>query len=1249
MSNGHTSSSIPSLKGIQPLDELQRHWEQRQYMAAFTAIWRLPPLYSYHAIVTRMTDFTLQELVFRACQEALTTWTHNEEDRQQALNWVDELLSQFPPPPALIDHGDGSEAETVRQKLIRAALASVWLALTQTSVSGSQLTPGLRQIADEHNVPLGWLQDVMQEALSPSSAEPHWRQPQRKISLNALLVGETRGIVATLTLELIEQGSGSLYPTPELAFVRRDLTFRQAEEHARLFANLSATEYDVRWRLQRRDDQTISALTGSSMGLTLALGLTKLLAGELHPLEMASIGGTASVESDGTLHKVGGLWQKLGEHTIDLARRGLLRTVVVAAEQDDVPPEYLHDDAELLQVLQVRTVQEAVRRLQEQFQPRRAVQQYEYEHCQDLEILDKTVPIAAHYQVLPLLQVVKRERLPRAGAATTRSALPQQEARLQGLRDIDIARWEETLQEEQVSYTRLSLEQAFLHFQPANPEKPQPTPRFVVLGPPGCGKTTLTQYLAWRAAQNKLETLGRSLVPVRVRLREWETWATQTTTPERGFAAYLAMRYQDLPNAPTADYWRRWLQRGEVLLLLDGLDEIDEKPTFVSVLKTTLQLFRTCPTIITCRTVSFDQHQSLCPDFAVFTLAGLAETQRDTFIRTFPTSHSEQYDAEAVLQQLRVNPSMAPLAANPLLLSIMCYVIDHARSPLLPTTRGDLYKKALETLLAHTLRRVEVQYPGEKPAIEEKLSIAQRAALYLFLQQEHRLTFTGEELRHAFRRALIEEGYAEEAVAPWANALRTDFIHNSGILRGSVEQGFFFLHLTVHEFLTAAAIAHLINENGWETRIERSGVDVTLRQLVDHKAWDPRWQEVMTFLSGQLADPLPLLTLLTVEKRDDIFRHRLALSARCLPELRAMTAVGHVAMQERITTEAFSLWLQHETKGTAATVPHFTRILPALGQVNGRIGGGPLLHQIAQQLRETKAEVRLSLIGALGRMGTCVAQHPHVLTALVAALRDTDEMVRVETTTAFRQIGRAAIVHPGVLPALEHAAQHDPNWFVRFGAAKALQHLHTTETVKPPVAEMFQKYTHAEDNRRATQPTSLEAAAPAPLPTLSDLIAALFSEDPTIRAQTALRLGQHKERAPQHHETIPALIQIALHDKDSGVRTQAIDALANIGAAKESGQRRQTILALMQALQRDRDGGIRARAARALGSFVKTGTLGDEELAALFTALRDDDTNVRAEAAAALGEAIAQGVRLFRRWWNNIEGKHVEELADENR
>src|SRR5919197_6180157 len=133
----------------------------------------------------------------------------------------------------------------------------------------------------------------------------------------------------------------------------------------------------------------------------------------------------------------------------------------------------------------------------------------------------------------------------------------------------------------------------------------------------------------------------------------------------------------------------------------------------------------------------------------------------------------------------------------------------------------------------------------------------------------------------------------------------------------------------------------MANEKGWETPIKIAGTTVSTRHLVDRKAWDPRWQEVLMLLAGQLGDPAPLLTLLAEEKRDDVFSCRLALAALCLPEVGSTMSDTQSALVGRITTAAFSCWLRYERNSTAAAVPHLTRALPALGQVNGHMEGTP--------------------------------------------------------------------------------------------------------------------------------------------------------------------------------------------------------------------------------------------------------------------------------------------------------------------
>lgn len=950
---------------------------------------------------------------------------------------------------------------------------------------------------------------------------------------------------------------------------------------------------------------------------------------QLQAIDFAQVAITAAIDPAGRLHAVGGLWPKLLAASKEAAQLGLLRFIVVAADQADITPELLAPEAAPLRVLRAATLHDAIQQIYEQHGPREAVRRHERVQCARLDLLGRSVPIEMYYQVLPLLREVKRERLPRAAHAAHAAQNREAEGDVSFvLQDVDLLRWEEELQDERVAYEPTSLTEIFHQYRSLVTDAASDTPRFVVLGPPGSGKTALVQYLGWQAAIGALHLPGRMLLPARVRLREWEAWAARDSTPESGLTAYLAYQYKALVPTPEVTHWRQWLQRGEVLLLLDGLDEIEGKPSFLSLVKTTLSAFAQCPAILTCRTVSFEQQKTVCPDFPLFTLAGFDSAQRRAYVRLFPAEHVADYNAEVLGERLDNASQLLPLAANPLLLSVMCYVADGEKDGLSLSTRGALYTKALEKLLLSRSRRIPVRYPGEEPSVDEKLAFVQQAALHLFVHQDRKLIFTGQEFGDALQQALSENGYGATA-APWANALRIDLTQNSGILRHHAEQGFFFLHLTVHEFLAARALARLINQWGWETPLVIADQQMTVRALIDHKAWDPRWREIIIFLAGQLRDARPLLQLLTDRKRDDFFRHRLALSAPCLSESMERSS-EHTALRDLIVSAVVTQWEQYRRDNTNAAVPHLTQALSALGQVNGQIDRLSLWQWVQQRLRAASTEdARAGVVDLLGRLGAPIVQSAESVAVLVAALEDPAAAIRAEAVMSCHRIGAAAFQQLDVRRALENVAQTDPDAFVRSRAAMVLVGQHDHSSLMLP------------GRPSPAQPTASQSPTLS-TPTIADLLSALSHTDRSTRAQAAHALSKRGVVVIQHPEAMTMLLQTALHDADGGVRSQATAAFGQLGPEVT---RHPHALPALAAILRDRDGGVRAQAAKTLGQIGAPSLAHPYVLSDLLSALRDEDSYVRFRAAEALGRMMAQGVRIFRRWWVRWESKTVEELA----
>jgi HEAT repeat protein len=917
----------------------------------------------------------------------------------------------------------------------------------------------------------------------------------------------------------------------------------------------------------------------------------------LQAIELSKLALTAAIDDQGNLGPVGGLWPKLSAAAEEAARMGLLQLVGTAENQDDVPEPLKDPNASPLRVIQGPSIEDLLERLYEEDGLRAAVRGHYRDSCACLDLPGQKdlVPLDPLYQELPLLREVQRERLPRE--PRSRDQAKDDESR-PTLAATEILRWEEQVRDEQVRYARHTLGELFADFRRVVPKAASAIPRFVVLGPPGSGKTTLEQVLAHRAATGTLCFSGRRLLPMRLRLREWEAWAVKSSDPEASLPDYLAERHKDLSPAAPAASWRRWLLEGNILLLLDGLDEIEGRSEFLAALRSALAAFPACPAMLTCRTVSFDRHQLVCHDLPVFILAGLEDTQRDAFIRAYPWRSPDPLDAGKLIEQLNRLPAMRPLAANPLLLSILCFVVDDPQNKVdLPATRGEVYDRAIERMLALP-RRVPVQYPGGKPDLPliRKRRMLERAALTLLADQDGgrpQLTFDQGTVLETLERASVAERL--DNPADMADAFLSDLTTNSGLIQGKGDLEFFFLHLTVQEFLAASALGRWLNQYGdWNTPLVFTGKEQTVRDWVDRKSWDPRWQEVICLLAGRLNDPGWLLDMLsdstptsTNPMGDDLFRHRLALAALCLPELPRAVRGGQTNRISLITGTLVYSWFNAHMNGTIAAYSNMDRVLPALGLVNGLV---PAETHPLQRL-SIQIQVRSCVLPILDAK-LCALP---LLDGLANLLKGNDARITIDSLAMISRMGETAAT-PAVLNQLSLLLS-DPESDVRTAAARALGHLGAPATDASILERLVAL---SRDSSQHKQQSSVSRNDPL-----------ILTHDTPMGASTAALCDLYLKHSSTELMTI---IFDLINSGPDFAEGQAIESIGSKGAAALIPGFLDRLTALLcHPEQRVRMAGVRVVAR------LKEQVANPVFFASLFKMLRDANRGVRCDVANAIG------------------------------
>jgi formylglycine-generating enzyme required for sulfatase activity/energy-coupling factor transporter ATP-binding protein EcfA2 len=486
--------------------------------------------------------------------------------------------------------------------------------------------------------------------------------------------------------------------------------------------------------------------------------------------------------------------------------------------------------------------------------------------------------------------------------------------------------------------------------------------QLVVIGAPGCGKTTVLSHIAWvlaealrrnqpQLAANRLGFEGELPLPILVPLslyaehrRRFAAEPDPTKRQLATFINYYLLERQAGLNLP-ADFFATLVNQGQhIILLLDGLDEVpnEDERALVSQAVRDLTLGRPhLRFVVTSRTQAYQGKAVLGDNFRRVQVLALEEEQVSHLIRQayqaiYPQA-AEQIERERQSTNLinsvkkleaeraaRLGDAEASrLVTTPLLVRML--LIVHFNLRRLPDQRAELYMEVVDTLLTSDYN------PDE--AVAQRLAHLggdwrnRREMLqYLAFHMHSRGQDAGREIgeramadllhRYLIKRRRKTESEAERLVEEFISVNR----QRGGLLEER-DSRYRFGHLSFQEFLTARYLAEVTRQ------VE------AMAQFIeaDGRASDSWWREPVLLLLGYLnIDALDTATELT---------HRLA----HLDEAQPLQTAQALAQTE-LTAVAFLEWAGAETtqaglaKRLAALLsnPNLTGAAPSLRAAAGR-------------------------------------------------------------------------------------------------------------------------------------------------------------------------------------------------------------------------------------------------------------------------------------------------------------------------